>query len=102
MYLFMEQLDQILEKLSRIDAKVTAIDLSITGDPSRGVDGMKQHVEKLKIDFHQHTISDHETFSDISGKMKSFRGWIAGATFVVLSGSSIIAFLITSYIKTNK
>lgn len=86
----MEHFELIMEKLEKMDAKVTSIDLSITGDPLRGMLGMKQHVETLKTDFHDHVRTDADQFK----KMDGVRSWIAGAVFVAAGVVSVVVFVV--------
>lgn len=100
----MEQADQILKalksldtKVGLLDAKVTAIDLSITGDPLRGVSGIKQHIEGLQDDFHDHKKNDEQEF----GRLNKIKHWIAGGFFVASGVVSTVVVLANLYIKTK-
>lgn len=89
---------EIMDKLDAMDSKLSRVDLSITGDPERGVLGMKQHVQKLQVDFHDHTISDAQQFV----KLEKIKGWLAGALFVATAAVSGVVIFVNVYIKTVK
>ena len=108
----MEQLQQILTKLDSMeikfgsmDDKITALDTAIRGDSERGVDGMKQHVVAIRKEFHNHTVSDTQQFSqitnnqyDITEKISKAKWWLAGAACAVTCFSGLIS-LALKYFK---
>lgn len=104
----MEQLNLILQKLDALDGKVTAIDLSITGDPRRGVVGVKQHIEHIQQNFHDHSNDDKIQFAGIRNeqvvtnkKFDNVKSWIAGASFVAATLTSVVVLIVNVWVKTK-
>ena len=111
----MEQVEQVLKKLELMNSKidglgdtVKAIDLSITGDTKRGVIGIKQHIESMQKDLHTHVKEDEAMFAILTDantktveKFSRVKAWIAGASFVIVSLTSVAVFVINILIKAK-
>jgi iron-sulfur cluster repair protein YtfE (RIC family) len=107
--IILKKLEVMNSKLDTLGDTVTAIDLSITGDTKRGVLGIKQHIATMQGDFHSHLKEDAFHFaglkehqSSTEKKFTSVKGWIAGASFVVVSLTSVVVFVINVWLQSKK
>jgi len=97
------------KELNEIKQMLTKIDLAITGDPIRGVTGVRQHIEKLESRIDQHTKDDHVSFLHIGDRQTSIesqidqaKNRIAGAMFVFGGFITFAVFIINLYFKAYK
>jgi hypothetical protein len=104
----LETLVQINEKIDYLSNTVIAIDVSITGDEKRGVDGFKQRVESLENNFDKHCKDDVVYFDiltkrtdGITKRLDGAKQWIAGGLFVASSFISLVVVFVNFYVKSK-
>lgn len=92
------------EKIEHIFRKVNDIDVSIKGDESRGLIGMKQRIRQINDNYERHEQEDEEKFSrikdaqrdietKINTRVDSVEKKIEKATYWLMGAAAVIGFV---------
>lgn len=92
------------EKIEHIFRKVNDIDISIKGDESRGLIGMKQHIAHINDNYDRHEREDEEKFNNIkeaqrdienkiNTRVEGVEKKIEKATYWLMGAAAVIGFV---------
>lgn len=86
---------KMMEQFTGLSKTVGAIDLSIRGDDSRGVMGMKQHMQTLQENLKEHTENDTIEFQKLNKTKNILWGIVLGVPTI----SGIVVWLVQQLSK---